>query len=38
MDLLWVEDKSFEQVLDQITPYFNANMAKYPENYNPKYY
>lgn len=38
LDILWVEDKTVEQVLDQINPYFNASMAKYPENYNPKYY
>lgn len=36
--LVHVEDKSFEQLLDEIAPYYNAEMAKFPENYNPKLY
>jgi 1-acyl-sn-glycerol-3-phosphate acyltransferase len=38
MKLIKVEDQSFEQVLDKITPYYTAEMAKFPKNYNPKLY
>ncbi|MCS4239898.1 1-acyl-sn-glycerol-3-phosphate acyltransferase [Myroides gitamensis] len=38
LKLVRVEDKSFEALLDEIAPYYNPAMAKYPENYNPKLY
>ena len=38
MDLVWVGDKTFHEVLDEIGPYYSPAMAKYPENYNPKIY
>ncbi|MEK6450953.1 MULTISPECIES: 1-acyl-sn-glycerol-3-phosphate acyltransferase [Myroides] len=38
MKLVKVEDKTFEQVLDEIAPYYSKEMAKYPENFNPKFY
>jgi len=38
MKLIKVDIKSFEQVLDEIAPYYTPEMAKYPENYNPRLY
>lgn len=38
MKLVKVDDKSFEELLDKIAPYYTPDMAKYPENYNPKLY
>lgn len=36
--LVNVENKTFEQVLDEIGPHYSPDMAKFPENYNPKLY
>lgn len=33
---IFVENKSFEEVLTEIAPFYKAQEAKYPENYNPK--
>lgn len=36
--LVSVEGKTFEELLDEIGPNYTPEMAKYPENYNPKLY
>ncbi|MFD0700575.1 1-acyl-sn-glycerol-3-phosphate acyltransferase [Myroides pelagicus] len=36
--LMSLRDLSFEEALDKISPYYYPEMAKYPENYNPKLY
>lgn len=33
---IFVENKTFEEVLTTIAPYYSPQQAKYPENYNPK--
>lgn len=38
MKLLKVNDLTFEQTLDEIAPYYSKEMAKYPENFNTKFY
>lgn len=38
MNLLKVNDLTFEQTLDEIAPYYSKEMAKYPENFNTKFY
>lgn len=38
MDVIWVTDLTFEETLDKIAPYYSPNMAKYPENFNTKFY
>ncbi len=33
---IFVENKSFEEILTEIAPYYKAEIAKHPENYNEK--
>lgn len=36
--IIHIEDKTIEEVFEEIKNFYKPEMAKYPENYNPKIY